>query len=83
MLRDRIIHLFEYKDGKLVWKNPTSNRVKKGVHRHYDGRYRACISRKGERIHIGCFDTPEDAHKAYVKKAKELFGEFYYGGENR
>lgn len=27
-------------------------------------------------VHIGYFNTPEEAHVAYCEKAKELFGEF-------
>lgn len=34
------------------------------------------IHLKGRRIHLGYFDKPEDAHAAYVAKAKELYGEF-------
>jgi len=31
-------------------------------------------------IHIGCYDTASEAHAAYVRKAKELFGDFANGG---
>lgn len=47
----------------------------KGVHRRRD-RYLASISDAGKRLHLGCFDTAEAAHAAYVTKARELFGEF-------
>lgn len=40
-------------------------------------RFRAKIKVGGQSIHIGYFDTPEEASEAYEKKAKELFGEFY------
>jgi hypothetical protein len=40
---------------------------------------RWCASiRKGKNIHIGMYDTEKEAHEAYNKKAKELFGEFAY-----
>jgi len=39
-------------------------------------RYKSQISIKGKRIHIGRFDTLEEASKAYIEKAKELHGRF-------
>jgi hypothetical protein len=47
----------------------------KGVYRH-QGRWRAMIRLDGQGMHIGSYDTPEEANSAYVAKAKELFGEF-------
>jgi len=47
----------------------------KGVSR--DGpRWRATIHRKGRRHYLGNFPTPQAAHAAYAKAARELFGEF-------
>ena len=43
-------------------------------------KFRAKIRAGGKKIHLGYFDTPEDAHAAYVAKAKELFGEFHCAG---
>lgn len=40
------------------------------------GRYQARISCNKKQIHIGAYDTPEEAHAAYVSKRKELFHEF-------
>lgn len=34
------------------------------------------INVNGKQKHIGMFDTPEQAHEAYQKKAIELYGEF-------
>jgi hypothetical protein len=31
---------------------------------------------EGKKVHIGVFQTPEDAARAYDRKAAELFGEF-------
>jgi hypothetical protein len=41
-----------------------------GAHRH-QGRWRARIQSDGKFISLGCFDTPEEAHQAYVT-AKRL-----------
>ena len=43
-------------------------------------RFRAQIcDGHGYPIHLGTYDTPEEAHEAYLKKAKELRGDFGYG----
>lgn len=55
----------------------------KGVHKHYDGRYRAQISVGGKRKHLGLFLTPEMAHKAYCDFASKVWGDFFHGGEDR
>ena len=46
----------------------------KGVSSTVEGRWRAHI--RGNKVFIGCFGTPEEAARAYDKKAIELFGEF-------
>lgn len=41
------------------------------------GKYRAAIqTRDGVRLHLGCFDTPEEARAAYAKAAELHHGEF-------
>ena len=47
----------------------------KGVTK-YGNRWRAQITFQQKVMHLGIFDTPEEAHEAYLKKAKELFGRF-------
>lgn len=47
----------------------------KGVHKKRD-RWCAQITCKGFRRTLGVFDTPEQAHAAYVEAAKSSFGEF-------
>jgi len=42
------------------------------------GKYRAKIGYKGKNLHLGHFDCPKKAHEAYVKKSKELAGEFHH-----
>jgi hypothetical protein len=40
------------------------------------GRWIASIKHEGKSKHLGCFDTPEIAHAAYVAAAQSLFGDF-------
>lgn len=39
-------------------------------------KWEARIRANGKAIFLGVFDTPETAHEAYVKAARELYGEF-------
>lgn len=41
-------------------------------------KYQAMITYKCKKIYIGLFDTAEEAHIAYLNKAKELHGEYNY-----
>jgi hypothetical protein len=56
-----------------VYKNNKSGF--KGV--NLEGRkYRATIKLNGKKMHIGLFETPEQAAKAYDEIAKNIFGEY-------
>ena len=52
----------------------------KGVHLHGNGRWRAQLQVNGTRVHIGVFNTPEDAHAAYCVAAKKHFGDYARAG---
>ncbi len=41
----------------------------------------AQITIDGKHVHLGSFPTPEAAHEAYCKKAKEVWGEHFYDGK--
>jgi hypothetical protein len=48
----------------------------KGVVQNHIGRWVASIYKNGQRHHLGCFATAQEAHAAYVAAARKLFGEF-------
>jgi hypothetical protein len=48
----------------------------KGVQETPYGRFRAVIKVHDYSIHLGNFDTAEEAHTAYVEAARKHFGEF-------
>lgn len=57
--------------------NATNTSGYKGVYfETKNGKWRARIMLNKKNHHLGYFDNPEEAHKAYREKAIELFGEF-------
>ena len=60
---------------RKINKNNTSGY--KGVQWHKrDKKWRASIVVNKNKIHLGCFNCPKEAHDAYCRAAKELHGEF-------
>jgi hypothetical protein len=49
----------------------------KGISCYREGKYRAYTRDNGKKIHIGCFDTLEEAKAAYDKAASTIHGEFF------
>jgi hypothetical protein len=49
----------------------------RGVANHLNGKFQAHISINNTLIHIGLFDTAEEAHEMYDSVARAFYGEFY------
>jgi len=56
--------------------NRTSTTGLKGVSPAGKGKWRARIRTDKGRVHLGCFDTPNEAHEAYKIAAVKYHGEF-------
>lgn len=54
-------------------RKTTSETGYTGVYKEHN-RYRAVISIHGKSVHIGMFDSPEEAATAYNKMSKEIYG---------
>lgn len=77
---DRLANLREATVTENAWNHKhraRSANLPMGVRRlNGSGRYQARISVNKHQIHLGAFDTPEEAHSVYLNKRKEYFGEF-------
>lgn len=56
-------------------RNANNSSGYKGVYKHRN-KWAACIRQNGKTISLGTFNTPQEAHAAYVAAAKKIFGEF-------
>lgn len=77
-LNNRISNLRLANFNQNMWNSKlTQSRHLKGTQFRKDaGKWRARIQVYKRKICLGYFDTQEEAHAAYCKKATELFGEF-------
>jgi hypothetical protein len=67
-------HSDNCKNSKISKRNTSGF---KGVHFHrQSGRWRARIRCNGKHLHIGMFDTAEEAHEAYVRESVRLQGNY-------
>ena len=79
---NRIANLREATDGL----NTVNTRARKnsksgmrGVHwSSLEGRWRSSFKSNGRSIHLGWFDTKEEAQESYQRAAKERFGEYSF-----
>jgi len=61
-------------------KNKNNTTGFKGVVLLPHGRWRAQIIQNYKHTHLGCFDSPIEAHAAYIKAARQMFGEYARSG---
>jgi hypothetical protein len=78
-LDDRIENLREATVIENAWNHKKRKRIidlPMGVRNMANGKFQARISYKGKQLHLGVFDTPNEAKAVYEKKRKELYGKF-------
>jgi len=80
---NRICNLREANNSQNNANSKTKNKFKmKGVRVINKGcRYEAFITIKGKYKYLGVYDTPDDAHAAYIREAKKYHGEYFRNGD--
>jgi hypothetical protein len=78
-LDDRPENLREATIAENAWNHKKRARriaLPMGVRLAGSGRFQARIAHENRQIHLGCYDTPEEARAVYLAKRKELYREF-------
>lgn len=79
-LNTRIENLIESNNSQINYKSKifiTNKTGYKGVHFYKrNKKYCAMITKNYKTINLGYYDTPEEAHKAYLKAKEKYHGEF-------
>lgn len=78
-LNDRPGNLREATPTQNAWNHKRRARriaLPMGVRVTGSGRFQARITQNGQQIHLGVYDTPEEARALYLAKRRELFREF-------
>ena len=78
-LDDRIENLREATVIENAWNHKKRKRridLPMGVRNMANGKFQARISYKGKQLHLGVFDTPDEAKAIYETKRKKLYGKF-------
>ena len=78
-LDDRIVNLREATVIENAWNHKKRKRtvnLPMGIRSMANGKFQARIGYKSKQIHLGVFDTVDEAKKVYEIKRKELYGEF-------
>ena len=76
---DRISNLRDATVTENAWNHKRRARripLPMGVRRLRAGRFEARIGFNKKQLHLGSFETPEEAHRVYVAKRRELYGQF-------
>lgn len=78
-LNDRPENLREATTTQNAWNHKARSRrirLPMGVRHMASGRFQARISHYGRQLHLGTYETPEQASAVYAAKRKELFGDY-------
>lgn len=78
-LDDRAINLRDVTPTQNAWNHKGRARtiaLPMGVRHVASGRFQARIAVNKKMIHLGAYDTPEQAALVYQQKRKEYFGEY-------